>query len=161
MAARTSGAFLPCRRQLLRVSTAENDVLSIYAAVTNGNNGETFALDDEGHTSEVHPHDCCTRRHHPNHLDGRQRVDDREARAIRAGRRRRRGAGDLLPGTVLWSVFRNHRRQEVLRVRRAGRRTDRAALCRPRERARHRNDPAHLRGRHHWRLLQHRRRGRI
>ena len=57
-------------------------------------------------------------------------------------------AGHLLPGALLRPVLRHHRGQEVLRLRRAGRRPDRAALRGARQGARHGDDPADLRGGH-------------
>ena len=92
---------------------------------------------------------------HADHLDGRQGVDARQARAVREGCRSPGRAGHLLPGALLRAVLRHHAGQEVLPVRRAGRRTDRAALRRAREGARDGHGPPDLRGAAHRRVLQH------
>ncbi len=93
---------------------------------------------------------------HPDHLDRRQGVDARQARAVRPGRRRAGRPGDLLPGAVLRPLLRHHPGPEVLPLRRARRRADRAALRGARQGARHGDGPADLRGGADRRLLQHR-----
>ena len=105
-------------------------------------------------------HDDGTRGNFPDHVDGRQGVDARQARGVPAGCRGRRRAGDVLPGAVLRAVLRHHAGQEVLPVRGAGRRADRAAVRVHREGARRRDDPPDLRGGSDGRVLQHHRRGR-
>ena len=62
---------------------------------------------------------------HPDHVDGRQRVDDRQARGVRAAGGRTGCAGHLLPGAVPRPLLRHQRGREVLRLRRAGRRPHR------------------------------------
>ena len=62
---------------------------------------------------------------------------------------------DLLPGAVLRPVLRHHAGQEVLPLRRAGRRADRAAVRGAREGARHRHGAPDLRGGADRRVLQH------
>ena len=68
--------------------------------------------------------------------------------------------GHLLPGALLRALLRHHRGREVLRLRRAGRRPDRAAVRRAGQGARHGHGPADLRGGQPGRLLQHRGGGR-
>ena len=118
------------------------------------------AVDFSPHRGEDERHAYRQSGDHPDDVDRRQGLDARQARALRPGGGLGRRPGDLLPGAVLRALLRDHRGRQVLRLRRAGRRPDRAAVRRAGRGAVDGDGAADLRGGPARRLLQHRGGGR-